>query len=275
MRVALLTLEAAAAAHAVRQFVSESVDEIVLVGLSDPFGGRRGGALRQFIGNMRLSGPRFIPYLVANFILPRMSGVLWRLLHWPTGVLDTPLAETCHRRRIACLVVRDVNGPEWAAAMRRSGADIIVSFHFDQILNAASIAAAPKGGVNVHAGLLPRHRGPVPTLHALLDDVPAFGVTVHRLARQIDAGAILAQASRNPPDSGITALTAARLLHQQGVGLLHQVMTGLRQDSDLGWLPEPLPYCGFPTASQLRELSRRGRSAADWSDVLIAARIPV
>jgi methionyl-tRNA formyltransferase len=274
MRIALLTLEASAAACAVRQFVAEAQDEIVLVGLSDPFGGHRGGFLRQFIGNMRVSGPRFIPYLVANFVVPRVCGILWRMLRWPVGSAQIPLAETCRQRGIDCVVVRDVNGPAWAAAMEKSGADLIVSFHFDQILNGSSIGAAASGGVNVHAGLLPHHRGPVPTLHALLDDTPVFGVTVHRLVPRIDAGPILAQAVIHPSEHP-TALTAARLLHHRGVGLLLDVLTGLRQGSTAERVAEPLPYCGFPTAAQLVELSRRGRSAANWSDLVAGARVPV
>jgi methionyl-tRNA formyltransferase len=46
--------------------------------------------------------------------------------------------------------------------MSRAGAELMVSFHFDQILSAETIGATPMGAVNVHAGLLPRHRGPVP-----------------------------------------------------------------------------------------------------------------
>lgn len=275
MRIALLTLEAAAAACAVRQFVAECEDEIVLVGLSDPFGGRRGGFLRQTINYMRCSGPRFIPYLAANFVVPRICGMLWRLLRWPVGTAQIPLGEACRRRGIACVIVRDVNGPDWRAAMEHSGAELIVSFHFDQILNAASIAAAAKGGVNVHAALLPRHRGPVPTLHALLDVTPVFGVTVHRLVPRIDAGPILAQATLDLPDPRTTALTAARLLHQQAVGLLHHVLATLRQGGGTEWLAESRPYCGFPTAAQLRDLSKRGRSAAGWTDLLAGIRIPI
>jgi methionyl-tRNA formyltransferase len=275
MRIALLTLEASAAAEAVRRFVAEAADEIVLVGLSDPFDGRRGSSLQQFTNHMRTSGPRLIPYLVANFIAPRLCGWLWRLLRWPVSATRTPLKEACGRRGIPCLVVHDVNGADWAVAMERSGAELIVTFHFDQILNAVSIAAAPMGAVNVHAAMLPHHRGPVPTLHALLDDAPMFGVTIHRLVPRIDAGPILAQASLEPSAHPTTALSAARLLHQQAVVLLHQVLTALREGNSVESLPDALPYCGFPTVAQLRYLSRRGRSAAGWSDLLVGACTPV
>ena len=242
MRIALLTLEASAAACAVRQFVAELDDEIVLVGLSDPFAGRRGGSLQQFIHNMRVSGPRLIPYLAANFVVPRLSGALWRRLRWPVSTARMPLAEACRLRGIPCEIVKDVNGPAWAAAMQRSGAELIVTFHFDQILSAEAIAAAPLGGINVHAALLPLHRGPVPTLHALLDKEPVFGVTVHRLTPRIDAGAVLAQATAELPPHTTTALTAARLLHERAIALLHQALASLRHGDGTEWQPDPLPY---------------------------------
>jgi folate-dependent phosphoribosylglycinamide formyltransferase PurN len=275
MRIALLTLEASAAAAAVRRFVAESEDEIALVGLSDPFGGRRGGSFRQFTDNMRVSGPRFIPYLAANFIIPRICGALWRRLRWPVDVTRMPLPEACRRRGIPCITVRDVNGSDWAAWMARSGIDLIITFHFDQILNAKTIAAATMGGVNVHAALLPHHRGPVPTIHALLDEQPVFGVTVHRLVPRIDAGAILGQAELPLPPDRVSALAAARLLHERGAALLRDVLTTLRQGKPNESPQYVLPYCRFPTPAQLRDLSRRGRSAAGWSDLMAAAALPV
>lgn len=273
IRIAVLTMEASAAAHAVRRFVAECDERIVLVGLSAPFAGRR-GFMRQTFDHLRRSGPRFIPYLVANFVAPRLSGIFWHWLRWRLPPNSVPLGEACRRRGIPCVVVNNVNGADWRDQMQRSGAELIVSFHFDQILNGDSIATASKGGVNVHAGLLPCHRGPVPTLHALLEPTPRFGVTVHRLVPQIDAGPILAQSTMNLPDD-ITALTAARLLHQKAVELLHQTLLAIRMEKISELSTETLPYCGFPTARQLRELSRSGRSGARWLDVLAGLRTPV
>jgi hypothetical protein len=274
MRIALLTLEALAAARAVRRFVAEATGgdavELVLVGLSDPFGGGRGGVLRQSMDHLRRSGPRFIPYLAANFVVPRLRDSLWRLLPWPAGAAHMPLDVACRRRGIACLAVRDVRGAVWREAMSRQRVDLIVSFHFDQILDADGIAAAPLGGVNVHAGLLPHHRGPVPTLHALLEQPPRFGVTVHRLAPRIDAGPILAQLAMDLPP-GTTALGAARALHEQAVGMLQTVLRDIAQGRSVEHAMAPLPYCGFPAAADLRALARAGRSAVGWADLAAAA----
>ena len=108
----------------------------------------------------------------------------------------------------------------------------------------------------------------MPTLHALLDDTPDFGVTVHRLAPAIDAGGILAQQAVTLPE-GVTASRAAILLHEAGRGLLEGV---LAEAERTGVLPEGrsvpiLPYRGFPTPAQLRDLKRRGRRLVDAGDL--------
>jgi len=91
---------------------------------------------------------------------------------------------------------------------------------------------------------------------------------VHRLASEIDAGGILAQEAVALP-SGVTASRAAMLLHEAGRPLLESV---LAEAERAGALPEGrrvpvLPYCGFPTPGQLRDLKRRGRRLVDAGDL--------
>jgi len=183
------------------------------------------------------------------------------------------LAALCAGLGVPAEAVADMNAPAFRARLAESGAQAIVSFHCDQILAAETIAALPHGGINVHAGLLPDHRGPVPTLHALLGPAPRFGVTIHRLVPRIDAGALLAQAALDLP-AGTSALAAARHLHAAAVPLLCDVLDRM-EAGDLVERPvEPRPYCGFPTRGQMRALARAGRRAAGWADLLEALRTP-
>ncbi|MDB5591166.1 formyltransferase family protein [Enterovirga sp.] len=272
MRIALLTLEAVAASRAVRRFVAAEAGRIALVGLSDPYRGSAGGASGQLLRRLRLSGPRILPYLAANFTAPRLAGLLRR----PPADdgLACPLPLTCRRLGIPVLVVDDVNGPAFRQALAQSGADLLVSFHFDQILSAELIAAPRLGGINVHAGLLPDHRGPVPTIHALLDDPVRFGVSVHRLAPRIDAGALLAQAEMGD-EPGLSALSAAARLHEAALPLLARVLADL-ETGRAAERPLPLqPYRPFPTGAELRRLARKGRRLAGWHDLAEAWRLPV
>ncbi|MET7244692.1 formyltransferase family protein [Methylobacterium sp. EM32] len=272
MRIALFTLEALPNARAVRRFVADHAARIAFVGLSDPERPSTGGLTGQVRRHLARSGPGFLPYLAVNFGLPDLARGIAPATQALSGSRDvpeaTPMRTLCRRLGLPHATITDVNGPETTGQLRDHGADLIVSFHFDQIFDAATLAAAPKGGLNVHPSLLPRHRGPVPTLHALLEDRPEFGVTVHRLATAIDAGGILAQAPVALP-ADVTASRAAVLLHEAGRPLLEGV---LAEADRTGVLPEGrsvpvLPYCGFPTPAQLRDLKRRGRKLIDTGDL--------
>jgi folate-dependent phosphoribosylglycinamide formyltransferase PurN len=272
MRIALLTLEALAAARAVRRFVTADPGRIALVGVSNPFRPEAGGALGQTWRRLRHSGPGLLPYLFLNFSAPRLAGTL--RLGGGREVSSTPLAETCARLGIPVTAVRDVNGPSFRERLAASGADLLLTFHFDQILSADTIGATRLGGVNVHPSLLPLHRGPVPTIHALLDDPVALGLSIHRLAPKIDAGALLTQVTMQD-EPGLTALGAASRLHEMALPALETVLADLQAGRATERVVPTLPYRGFPSPGELRRLRARGRAAAGWSDLKAAWRTPV
>src|SRR3954468_3901555 len=58
---------------------------------------------------------------------------------------------------------------------------------------AAALAVPHLGWLNSHPSLLPRHRGPVPIAWAIRAGDEEFGITVHRMEPELDAGPILAQ----------------------------------------------------------------------------------
>ncbi len=249
MRIALFTLESALSAEAVEAFLRAHGDRVVLVGRSDPFRPGAGGPIGQAWRHLRRSGPRLLPYLAVNYALHPARGRL--------AGFGLPVVE-----------VADVNGPAMAAAIRAARPDLLVSLHFDQIFGAETLALAPRGGINLHPSLLPRHRGPVPTIWALAEPEPCFGVTVHRLVPRIDAGAILAQ-REVPLPPGTTASAAARALHLAGVPLLAEAIA----HPSLGREVTPLPYCPFPLPDLLRRLAQQRRRLADRKDLRLALRL--
>jgi folate-dependent phosphoribosylglycinamide formyltransferase PurN len=269
LRIALFTLESTLSARAVLDFARAEAHRIVLIGRSSPYRPGMGGMTGQLRQHLRRSGPGFLPYLVVNFGLPQALGDLRRLLG---GGALTRLAR---RHGIPVRSIEDVNGPEAAAALREARPDLIVSLHFDQIFTAATLALAPRGGINVHPSLLPSHRGPLPAFWAMREAPPRFGVTVHRLVPRIDAGAILAQQAM-PMPARASASTASRLLHQRGGLLARQVLAAM--EAGTGALepapPEPLPYCPFPGPAELRAAARDGNRLVRPRDLLAALAAP-
>lgn len=70
-------------------------------------------------------------------------------------------------------------------------ADIFLVMAYGQILPQALMDLPRRACWNLHASLLPRHRGASPIQAALLAGDPATGVTVMHMARALDAGDIV------------------------------------------------------------------------------------
>src|SRR5579871_172224 len=71
--------------------------------------------------------------------------------------------------------------------------DLLVVAAYGRILPPAVLGAPALMPINVHASLLPRHRGASPIQGALLAGDPITGVTIMRMVEQMDAGPVLLQ----------------------------------------------------------------------------------
>lgn len=271
MKLAVFTLESLANARAVRRFIADHSGEIAFVGISNPYRKSAGGSIGQFLRHLSRSGWRFVPFLALNFSLPGVIAALRQFWPWTTVAETTPVARLCKDYGIPTAIIHDLNTSETRAILHKSNADLIVSFHFDQIFNAESLETTRLGGVNVHPSLLPHHRGPVPTWYAMQEEPPRFGVTIHRLVEKIDAGDILLQEQVALPRT-ISALGAAVALHEHGRRLLETVLADIDAQRDLAVHPELLPYCPFPTPAALAAAARRGHALVRLADLWTVLR---
>ncbi len=71
--------------------------------------------------------------------------------------------------------------------------DVIVVAAYGQLLPQALLEIPPFGVLNVHASLLPRHRGASPIQNAILAGDGVSGVTIMKIDAGLDTGPILAQ----------------------------------------------------------------------------------
>jgi methionyl-tRNA formyltransferase len=88
----------------------------------------------------------------------------------------------------------DVNAPESPSRLAAFGADLLVVCDYGQILAPATLATAARGGINLHASLLPKYRGAAPINWAVYHGERETGVTVIGMTPEIDAGPCIAQA---------------------------------------------------------------------------------
>ncbi|MHC4698734.1 MAG: methionyl-tRNA formyltransferase [Planctomycetota bacterium] len=106
-------------------------------------------------------------------------------------VTRTPVRALADELGLETLEVEDVNSPETIARLRSVDASLGVVIAFGQKLGPEVLAALQNGCVNLHASLLPRHRGAAPINWAIINGDERSGCTVFRVVDRMDAGPIL------------------------------------------------------------------------------------
>ena len=88
-----------------------------------------------------------------------------------------------------------IRSPEFLAELQGFAPDLLAIAAYGRILPNSILEAARVMPINVHASLLPRHRGAAPIEGAILAGDQVSGVTIMRVIEQMDAGPILLQCS--------------------------------------------------------------------------------
>lgn len=102
-----------------------------------------------------------------------------------------------------------LSAPEATAELTRLAPDLIVIAAFGQILKQPVLELPKHGVLNVHASLLPRHRGAAPVAAAILAGDEKTGITIMITELALDAGPILAQRRIpiSPQDTTVSLMT--------------------------------------------------------------------
>jgi methionyl-tRNA formyltransferase len=109
---------------------------------------------------------------------------------------------------------RKVRGGRMAALLTEHAPDLAIVAAYGRILPPDALAAPRLGCLNVHASLLPRHRGAAPIHRAILAGDRETGVCLMRMDEGLDTGAVWA--CRPTP---IAADDTAETLHDRLAGL--------------------------------------------------------
>ena len=126
----------------------------------------------------------------------------------------------------ANIEIRQVQkGAELLPIIEEFKPEIGVLAAFGKLVPESAINAIPCGILNIHPSLLPKYRGTTPIETALLNGDSETGVSIMRLAKEMDAGNILAQEKVQ-----ITAETTKQSLYEDlsvlGAKLLLDVLPG-------------------------------------------------
>ena len=138
------------------------------------------------------------------------------------------VAQLCARHGIAVHAPEDANHPLWVERIAKLDPDYIFSFYYRNLLSEALLATARKGAFNLHGSLLPRYRGRAPANWVLVNGETETGVTLHRMVKRADAGAIVAQ-QKVAIERSDTALSLHGKLRVAASDLLRDTLPALLQ----------------------------------------------
>jgi methionyl-tRNA formyltransferase len=134
-----------------------------------------------------------------------------------------PVKELAEARGFPVLQPERVNAPDALAALRALAPDAIAIAAFGQILKQPLLDLPKRGALNVHASLLPRHRGASPVAAAILAGDEETGVTIMEVVLALDAGPVVAQRALDIEPEDTTGTLTAKLA-QLGADLLIETL---------------------------------------------------
>jgi methionyl-tRNA formyltransferase len=171
--------------------------------------------------------------------------------------LPSPIKATAQELGVPVYQPGPLRRPEALTMLRRLAPNLIVVAAFGQILPPEVLRLPERGCLNVHASLLPRHRGASPVAAAILAGDTTAGVTLMLMDEGLDTGPILAQrATTIAPDETTGELTTR--LADLGAELLVALLPR--------WLAGGIaPAAQEPAEATMSHLLRKEDGQIDWT----------
>jgi methionyl-tRNA formyltransferase len=126
-------------------------------------------------------------------------------------------------------------GDVFTASLRRLEPDLGIVVAYGHILRPEVLSVPPRGMINVHASLLPRHRGAAPIQHAILAGDRETGISIMQMEEGLDSGPVLHHVA-TPIGANETAGGLAARLADLGAAALVETISHAA-----GGLPRPQP----------------------------------
>jgi methionyl-tRNA formyltransferase len=163
------------------------------------------------------------------------------------------------RHGIPLVPTSSVNDAAFVSRIRALQPDVVVSVAAPEIFRDEILSSARLGCINIHSGELPAYRGMMPTFWQMLHGESHATVTVHEMARELDAGAVLGTVEYpiRERDSLDRVMTETK---REGARLMIRVLRDLAAGAAAG---RPLDmanaaYYSFPKRENAKDFRRRG-----------------
>lgn len=126
---------------------------------------------------------------------------------------DPPVAVAAKLLGIEVYQPENMQTEEAIEKVRNLSPDLIVTAAFGQLLPESVLDIPKYGALNVHASLLPKHRGGAPIHRALINGDDKTGVTIMYMAKKLDAGDIISRDCIEIKDEDDTGILFDKLSH--------------------------------------------------------------
>jgi methionyl-tRNA formyltransferase len=186
---------------------------------------------------------------------------------------EPPLARRARELDLEVALVESVKDDEFLRRLRKLDPWVGVVVAFGQIFPRTLLELPARGCVNLHASLLPRHRGAAPIQAAIAAGETTTGVTSMKMAAGLDAGPILLQ-EELAIDEEETAPELSKRLAAAGAALMVRTLRSLAegtlaqvaQDDSLATLAPKLSRENGEVDWQMtaREIFNRWRAYTPW-----------
>ncbi len=144
--------------------------------------------------------------------------------------VEPPVKAMAREAGVELLQPKTLKAPEIQSHLLELAPRVIVVAAYGQILPQPVLDIPPLGCVNVHASLLPRHRGASPIAHAIWAGDETTGVTTMKMEAGLDTGPIYLQ-EKTPLPAAATTGALTEILARMGAGLLLKTLRGLEAGS--------------------------------------------
>ena len=140
----------------------------------------------------------------------------------------SPVKQLSERLGLTVLQPQRLRDEAFLDTFRSLDADLGVVAAYGKILTDAVLAVPALGLINVHASLLPKFRGAAPIHRAVMAGEPATGVTIMRVVKALDAGPMIAKATR-PIGDDETSADVEHDIARLGADLLVEAVAALAE----------------------------------------------
>jgi len=168
-----------------------------------------------------------------------------------------PVKETATAFGIPVIQPETVRSDEFHQRMRQLAPDLFVVVAFGQILPPSLLEIPAMGAINVHASLLPRHRGAAPIQWAIIEGDEETGVTTMMMDEGMDTGDILLE-GKTPIAAEETAAELHDRLSEMGAPLLLDTIERLKSGN-----LTPVPQ--DPAKATYASMLKKSDGEIDWS----------